>query len=169
MSNIIHHPSLIEELAGEIKMKCSYHGKLADNEIIKKGKSKSGIQRYRCKICMQQLHKKNYEKNKATLKIKQAKYRAENKEKVAANKKKSRIKTFAKHKEKRNLYSQEYCKKQIEELGDNYIKRIFTKRTLLKTKDIPASLVEMKREVIRLKRLIKLKEIGEDIEKNNQS
>lgn len=150
--------------------KCIHHGKLYIKDIIKSGISKSGAQQYKCKHCMQEMHKKHYELNKLKIRLTHQKYRAENKEKVKETKRKSRLKNIEKEQERSRERWQKYMlenpslarernrkykRKMVRELTDTYIKKSLTDGTMLRYQDVPESLINAKRAVFMLRRGIK--------------
>jgi hypothetical protein len=152
---------------------CKKHGDLTIDNLIKSGIS-YGKQRYKCKLCMKDFHKKNYINNKDKILEKIARNRNANKEKYNA----IRSKSWQKHKDKylerdnkrRAKYKllnpdiyQEAEKKRISELHDSYIRKQLTKRGVLFSKDIPQSLVELKRILLKTKRLIKEKKQAKEL------
>ncbi len=48
----------------EVIKSCKTHGDLILDQCIKARINKDGSQAYRCKLCMQELHRKHYEKHK---------------------------------------------------------------------------------------------------------
>lgn len=56
------------------------------------------------------------------------------------------------------VYAPRYNKKQIEQLADGYIESVIVRNSCLSAKDIPQELIELKRQQLKLTRLIKLKE-----------
>ncbi len=145
---------------------CHTHGKLYQEDVIKSGKSRDGSQQWKCKKCMKEIHKKNYELNKLTISEKHKKYRTENKEQVKKIKRESWLKHREKYLKRENerrlrfkklnpeLYKQN-DRKRVDELSDSYVKKIIVNRTSLKNADVPQPLVECMRVIIQLKRKIK--------------
>lgn len=152
--------------------KCGRHGDLYEEDIIKAGKEKSGNQKYRCKKCMSDLHRKNYELNKTKIALRAAKYRNNNRDRVNAIKRKSANRynldrlsrlepdkmylAAQRHKieksRKRDLNVQD-----VQELTDSYVKRKIVYRSGLKSCDVPPELVEAKRALMMLNRNLKRK------------
>lgn len=134
---------------------CKYHGNLYENDLIKKGKLKSGNQSYRCKKCMKEMHHKNYEMNKLKIKEKTQQYRSKNKEKVKEWKVDYYHKYKERDKEKKRKRDKKYYDKGKDQLNDRYIKHLIQKRTPLKYKDIPEELIKLKRTILLTKKQIK--------------
>lgn len=151
--------------------KCSTHGDLYQDQVIKKNKLVDGTYTYRCKKCMSDYHKKNWELNKAKIKLDHVKYKEANPDKVRQQKRNSQLKMLLKrlkdgsdassrvmlHKYKKETIEKQKARAAYEKdkLTDYRVKRLLTKRGMLKMKDIPQELVECKRALILLKRAIK--------------
>jgi len=56
---------------------CKKHGDLTQNQIIKSGIT-HGNQRYKCKLCMKEVHRNNYIKNKEKINEKTSEYKRNN-------------------------------------------------------------------------------------------
>ena len=97
--------------------------------------------------------KKYYQTNKEKLKEKKKEYYQANKEKLKEKQKEYRQANKKKLKEKMKKYRQG----DRDKLVDSYIKSIINKQTngMLKAKDIPQELIELKRNNLILKRKIK--------------
>lgn len=79
---------------------CMHHGLLYLKDVIKGGKSRwTGEQRYKCRQCMSDLHRKYYGRKKEYVLLKCANYRANNAEKVKESKQKYWRKKNGKNKE----------------------------------------------------------------------
>lgn len=100
-------------------------------------------------------------------------YREENKEKVKIMKRESWLKHKHKYLKRENerrlkfkhLNREHYRKidaKRVEVLSDSYITKVLTNRTKLKPKDIPQSLIELKRVILKIKRKKKVIELDEN-------
>lgn len=149
---------------------CKHHGQLNQEDIIKSGVS-NGKQQYKCKLCMKVLHRKNYEKNKDSILKKareykkntfgwrkkasayDAKYRAQNPEKRKISDAKYRSKNL----QKRRSQQSQRRKKEVEALADSYVKGKICRGTNLVASDIPQSLVEFKRALMKMN--IKIRQI----------
>lgn len=115
LANVDIDPALIELARVSLKLKfllerkhksavnCPTHGNLYRHEMIKAGHNKIGEQRYKCKLCMQQLHKRHYDNNKQKVLAKQKEYRLANPEKVKESKIKSRRKCNANNTKHENV------------------------------------------------------------------
>lgn len=154
---------------GTIKI-CKKHGQLSLNDLIKSGLNNKKEIRYRCKLCMKEIHKNNYANNKLKIRDRQKKYREENYShyRNLSNKsaKKMRLLNPEKEKARKELYrinnkekvykrQNKFKNKAVKELRDVYIKQRLTERSMLKHIDIPQSLVETKRAILLLNREIK--------------
>lgn len=143
----------------EIVKRCAKHGELTLEGVIKSGR-RHIKQDYKCKQCMKELR---------------ARYYAENKEKVLAKHKAWRNADPARTKRIRNASAKkrrpfqpsrkeraetavprkfEWLRKQIDSIGDSYIKKILIRKSNLTREDIPQEIVEVKREIIKLHRKI---------------
>lgn len=184
-------PALIEAKRAVMKIKnlqqkleeplktCHKHGKLYQDDVIKSGKSQwTGEQQWKCKQCMKDMHKRNYELNKLKINLKAKHYRAENPEKVRAIKLASRRKQQDIENEKsrarwgkwenKNPGKVQEMNARVKkiaraELNDSYIKQNIVKRTGLKHDEIPQILVDAKRAVMMLKRQVKTKRDHEKV------
>lgn len=141
-------------MSNEITRNCKKHGNLIGSEIIRKGKLKSGNQAYRCRKCMQELHKNNYNKNKNELYEKIKKYKQENKDLVRKWKRDFFVKNREKYLPSKRLRDRERHKKGVKDLTDDYLKHLISKRSSIKYSDIPKSLIELKRCLLMTKRKI---------------
>ena len=97
--------------------------------------------------------KKYRQANKEKIKEQKKKYRQANKEKEKEQKKKY----YQANKEKILEYSKKYCQDNRNKLADPYVIDIIRHQTnsMLKAKDIPQELIELKRNSLILKRKIK--------------
>lgn len=149
---------------------CSKHGKLFRENVIKAGLKRNSEIAWKCKLCMKELHAKNYEINKLKLKIKHETYRKENPEKVKACKKNWRAKNLEKEKadrrkryrdweirnpEKARAADKKWRDKAITTLSDSYMRHSILRGSNLKASEIPSTLIEAKRAVMMLKRGLK--------------
>lgn len=154
----------LKEKMDEPLKTCNAHGKLFQEDVIKAGNYKSGNPRWRCRKCMKDMHAKHYELHKAKVLIAHANYRKENPETVKQSKRKSWLIHKEKYLEKENARRAKYKalnpekykameNKRVHELHDSYVKKCITKRSsILKSADIPPSLVECARALLKLKR-----------------
>ena len=157
---------------------CKKHGNLTRDKCIKAKVNKNGTQGYRCKLCMQELHKKHYQANKDKVLEYQREYRAKNAEKIKESKQKYAKKLWEENKDnpefrekhrqrdrewrKRNASAERardkrYSARIISELGDSYVRDKLKKGTNLKSQDIPPELIDFKRTIMLTKRLIRHK------------
>lgn len=178
-------PALIEAKRAVMKIKnlqqkleeplktCHKHGKLYKDDVIKSGKSQwTGDQKWKCKQCMKEMHKRNYELNKLKINLKAKNYRAKNPEKVRSIKLASRRKKQDIENEKSRARWEKWEKENPgkvremnarvkksgrAELTDSYVKQGIVKRTGLKHHEIPQELVDAKRAIMMLKRQVKTK------------
>ena len=102
---------------------------------------------------MKQYNKQYYQANNEKMKERQKQYRQANNEKMKQYNKQYRQANKEKIKEQRKQYRQDDRNK----LADSYIKDLIRNQTngMLKAKDIPQELIELKRNNIILKRKIK--------------
>ena len=149
---------------------CIKHGQLEEKDVIKKGLTKKGTQRWGCRLCLKEYHHKNYVKNKESIMLKQKKYREENPEKFRLIKRLSARKAKLLNPEKINLQKKisdlkndttkkkaraKYSNRMVETLGDSYIKDLLTKNSILKNKDISDAMVQIKRFTMFIKRKVR--------------
>lgn len=145
--------------------KCTKHGKLYKDDVIKSGKEASGNPKWRCRHCMRELHAKHYDLHKAKVLAAHKSYKERNPEKVAQSKKESRKKNRHKHKDSENLRKKLAERKHTRELSDRYMKKSLVKRTNLSMSDIPQSLIDCKRALMQLKRSVRTRMDQQKIEK----
>lgn len=145
----------------EIFYKCIHHGELNQHQVIKKSTLKDGSFAYRCRQCMRDMQVKHYIENKTNILIKQAEYRKNNRERVLQHKRE--VRKGKPITDKDRMYKKRYERKNIDNLGDRYIKKLLVKRTKLSMKDIPQSLVDCVRAIKSLKRQIKTQSVEEKI------
>lgn len=151
-------------------MRCAKHGDLFWSAAIKSGKEPSGRQRYKCKECMKAIHADNYKRNKEKITQAHALYKEQDPAKYRDMKNSSKRKCWAlnkekyikkglefdkKHPDKKSARQKRYKDKAVKELTDGYVKQHIVAGTNLKFSDVPQSLVETKKEVMKLKRVIK--------------
>lgn len=135
--------------------KCLKHGSLTIDDCIKSGKSPGGIPRYKCRACMKDLHDQHYKNNKEKVLKKVRDYRQTNPEKIKEIRKKYDEKTREKHRPADNERRKRWKAKDVQELGDVYIKQSLVRGTSLKYSDIPPALVELKRATLKVKLAVK--------------
>lgn len=163
--------------------KCLKHGDLFLPDLIKSGKSRwTGGQLYKCRQCMRIFHKTHYLANREKILSAHDKYRQENTEKYREIKNKSKRKMYALNQKKYTKRSHDYDKlnpqKKIErqkrnkntatkELKDVYVKQQLVRGTKLLFKDIPQDMVDTYKEVMKIKRAIKImSDPVKDLKKN---
>ena len=149
---------------------CTVHGELDETKVIKSGKSKMGLQFYKCKECMKFFHRNHYERNKEKVLLKIKERRDADPIKHKEMKRRSYLKHFDANREKNNRRSRYYKetngeserlraqlkkRREIDTLAVRYVKEILVKRTGFKRADIPIEMVDIKRIILRLKRLAK--------------
>jgi len=154
----------------DIVKTCKNHGDLTLDHLIRSGLQKNGSISYRCKLCMKDIHKNNYEKNKIKIRERHRKYREENyhhyREISNKSAKKNRDLNPEKEKNRKELYRKNnkekirkrqinFKNKAVKELRDVYIKQRLTERSILKHSDIPRVLLEAKRASLLLHRELK--------------
>lgn len=141
-----------------IKKICKVHGKLTIlNSIIR---VYSRYKKYNfiivCRDCSKESEQKYYKKNKEERKKAGIEWFRKNKEKVKI----IRYKTRQKNKIKQNEESKIKYINHKNQLSDRYVKMLLSKKNVLKYKNVPKELVELKRITLKIKRLIKEKENG---------
>ena len=152
---------------------CKVHGELTSKNIItikrnytlKKTGEKSDKYQHTCRLCqykrLSEWQKRNKDKRKASIE----KYLLNNADRV----KEIRKKSYDKHRDKRialskkinqrehvKKYRTEYTKKGIERASDEYIKKVLIGKSNIKIQDLSPELIEAKRALILMKRLLKL-------------
>lgn len=151
-----------------IVKKCIAHGDLTEDQVIKSGKHKLGHQQYKCRQCMKEYHRSHYinHKEKVLQKCKDRKLAAPEKyKKIKYN---SWLRHREKHLEKENLRRKKFKESnpeyyhrrdriRVATLEDTYVKKTLTLRSGLKNGDLPQELVDFKREVLKLRRLVRKK------------
>lgn len=143
----------------EITINCRRHGVVTINNLSKAGFHK-GQQLYRCKLCKKIARNNNYKKNPEKVKTRVKKQKEINPEKFKSMRQKSHKKYYEKHKDKILTYHKNYDKKQTELLTDRYIKHELSRNSNLKASEIPDTLIEFKRLIMKFKRKIKIISIG---------
>lgn len=129
-----------------------------DKEREYRGKNRERYARYNAKYRethkneLKELARNWYIKNKGKLIEAKKRWRAEN---ISKARKADRV-YYQKNKEKMDGRIREYQKKQRDNLGDYYIKQVLVAGTRLQAKDLPKELIEAKREVIRIRRHLKV-------------
>lgn len=174
----------VERVGKGIVTFCKYHGQLTKEECIRAGKQKSGALRYRCRACMKEMHRKNYERNRDRLLQKHAVYREVNKEKISEIRKaywqkikdkpektaNARIKNKEyrqKHREKIRKRESEWKRKTVELLTDSYLKRLISESKGIPRAKIAREMIEAKRNELKQKRALKQLEFKFNQEENN--
>jgi len=154
---VIKLKRMVDKLNAPLK-KCEKHGYLYINDVIKSGKTKAGTPQYKCRQCMQEIHKRNYQMNKLIIKEKHKKYRLENKEKIKQIKKESFQKHGYKYLPRENERKRLHDLKGSAELNDRYVKKLIVKRTTLSMSDVSPEMIECVRAIHLLKRKVKSKQ-----------
>jgi hypothetical protein len=149
---------------------CHKHGALTIEQVNKNGKDKIGIQLYKCKKCKADSYFNHYLKHKDQIYEKTKEWRLKNPERKrelnriwAAKFRESNPgeATACKnaydkaHHDKHRARRAKWSRKQVEEIGDKYIKDLLSRGSGLKWDEIPSELVDLKKAVLQLKRLIK--------------
>ena len=134
---------------------CKTHGNLTREQVIKKNKSASGLQLYRCKACLKIFHRNHYEKNRERL-LQQAKDFTINNRELYLERKKIYSKTYReKHKDEERARIRRLDKRYRDSLDDKYIRKTLTRRSSLKAKVIPQEMVDTKKTIMKIRRKIK--------------
>lgn len=137
---------------------CKIHGALTEDQTTTRKDNRNGkcIIRRQCYACVNESHKRSYEKNKEKCLARNLEYTRKNKDKI----KSIRVKTRDKNRVKQNEYYRQKYNKETKELSDNYIKMILCRYGNLLYKDVPQELIGIKRACLAIKR--KVKEINGD-------
>jgi hypothetical protein len=104
---------------------------------------------------MKDLHRAHYEKNKDKLLRKTKQYREENKELVKEWKRNDQERNREKYRPRKRERDKKANKYAVKNLTDPYIKHLLSKNSEMKYTDIPEQLIELKRTLIKIKRLIR--------------
>jgi|SRR5579859_2890537 len=165
----------VKELQKPLK-KCIRHGDLYEKDCIKSGKTKEGVQLWKCKECMKEYHAIHYDKNKEKINAKTKKYFADRpglktslnkaqrlrirldpeKYEIYKTKTRERFKKWEEAKPEFALHrNKRYKRLARANLKHSYVRNILAKDTNLRAADFPISLVETKRVCLQLKRGIK--------------
>lgn len=153
---------------------CNKHGDLYEKDLIKAGKNASGTVRYKCKECQKIAHSDHYQRNKQKLLDKQLEWRKKNpeirKEQQSRHRQKmtpeqreqERIRN-KRYREKHNdilaAKSRNYKRKAIDTLSDYYVKKLLIeKKGGFKKQELTPELIDLKRQLVLLKRSVKTKE-----------
>ncbi len=146
--------------------KCSKCGEVKPLSEFNKSKSRKDRHADWCKECLN-IYSKAYRKaNPEKILAYNKAYRKANPEKILAYSKayykvnKEKLNDYSKewavnNPEKRKVSVNKNALKNKKELSDNYVKRLFIQRTSLTASDIPPELIEIKRQQLILKRLLK--------------
>ena len=157
----------------KIVKNCIYHGYLTENQcrrIIEKRWGTQPNYKYTCLVCIK-LYNKTYlnkedkehqerikklrkaQKEKHAVKLLESRRERQkrNRKKLNESARKLRLKKL----EKMRHDGRELQKKWRENLSDNYVKTQFKKKFGLKASEVPQWMVEIKREIIRLRRKIR--------------
>lgn len=150
---------------------CHTHGALRRSQCNLGGKHTSGNQAYRCKQCLSVSHKKHYETHKKEVRRKADEYKKNNYEKVLAIKRKSYRKTAINYwvsTRNPSWRDSRYTDSTYEldhegrlALEDWYVRELIAKQHGMKIKEIPQGMVDLKREILKVKRLIREIRTGE--------
>lgn len=136
----------------EIVKTCKHHGALTRDKVVKKCKSATGKQLYRCKECLKIFHRNHYEKNAERLKAQVKEFNENNRELYITRKRVYSKKYREKHCDSERARMRKMEQRQREQLHDAYIKKLITKRSILLKEDIPQKLIDLKRALLLLKR-----------------
>ena len=129
------------------------------NEFDRQKSHKDGLSSH-CKKCIKFNHAQYNEKNKEMLKEKRREWKKlnpdylreyEQKYKLSGKKAEKDARYRLKHKESRCIKR----KRQADKLSNSYIKRLLYRKGILFSNDMPEGLIELKKETIKLHRLIK--------------
>lgn len=146
-----------------MKKRCTKCGEVKDvGEFSKGTRTRDGLKGY-CKQCHAIYYAWWYSNNRTARKAYSREYSKKNKTRIR-EREKSCLDKYRTRKRKSNNH---FAKEGRKELSDRYMKRLLVQRTRLSYSDIPPELVELKREQMKLGRLIKAKE-KENYENNNR-
>ncbi len=149
---------------------CKIHGELFLSSVIKARINSQGKRTYRCKLCMRESHAKHYQNNRDKVLESHKKYISQDPIKAQQQKNASKRKMYSldpqkylkktkeyekNNPEKRSARQKRFKDKAVLELKDSYVKQNIVKGTGLKHSHIPDVLVEIKRDLLKLKREIK--------------
>lgn len=150
---------------------CHTHGALTRAQCNSNGKHPSGNQAYRCKQCLSVSHHKYYEKNKDDVNAKHLQYKINNYEKVLAGKRASYRKNRAYYPKRPKYMDERYSEStyQFDHEGrllleDWYVRELIAKNHGCRSGEIPQEVVDLKREVIKIKRFIRSKNLNIPLE-----
>lgn len=135
---------------------CKIHGKLNKGDVYVYGHLERNFISRSCKLCIKDRDLLYRTKNPEAMARRSAKSYQKNKEKCARRSKQWKID----NKEKVRIGSSKRRKRAQEELRVKYIKKLLTNKSSLGSSDIPAELIELKRQQILLRR--KLKEMSNE-------
>lgn len=160
-------------------MKCSKHGDCFYPDVIKSGIDKTnGKQKFRCKQCVKIIRANHYKNNKEKVLEAHKIYKNRDPERYKNIKNSSNRKCWAKNREKYIKKSIEWDNKnkdkksarqkrsknkKVAELHDVYIKQNLVAGTKLKHAHISKDMVDITREILKIKRIIKLKQTEKEI------
>lgn len=169
---------------------CIWHGDLYIEDVVKRGKTVDGEQRYRCKHCMHKQQKTHYEMYKVKVQLKQREYKLNNRQKVLEIKRKSRLKNKHKYVKQKREYSQRYREMNLdkernrdkiskrearEKLTDGIILKDLRRNTVLMSEDFSEEFIEtiraiklLKRGVKKEQRELKLSKLEEKLNEQNK-
>ena len=149
-----------------------HHGPRMLNEVVRQGVRKNGKIAYRCKLCLKESHAKHYLTHKEKVDKKHAVYRVEHRDKKIASQQRyyaivkadpdkwkkaqdRRREWQRSHPDTENRRKRRQQQKNRETLSDLYVRKILTNHSQLYCRDMPREVVHLKRELIKLRRLIK--------------
>lgn len=162
-------------LMNKIIQHCVKHGRLILSQLTKIGKNKSGTQRYACKLCRKEIMHNNFIKNKDKIIMRTKKwrdanreryreldrrYRANNEEKVRKWRITQGIRFRKKHYQALRIKQSIRRKMNVKQLSDQYLLYLILKgeKSTLKINDFEQDFFEVKRQLIILKRLIRVRQ-----------
>lgn len=142
---------------------CPKHGELTIEQVLVDKKGNGKIY-YKCKLCRKLTAHQNYEKNKSKILTRHKQYKQLYPEKKRALDRRSyqnnkerflELQRIRQNKEPSKIKKRISTLKSIDKLDDWYVRKVICKGTSLSATDIPKSLVEFKRDIIKLNRTIK--------------
>ena len=149
----------------EIVKTCIHHGELTREQVnVSVSRGKTSI---RCKLCQRASHSVYYERNKDKVRAKCKEYREKDPVKLRLMKRRSALKHYDKHREKRNrtkrinwykyhdrklFQLRERKRKGIEDLSDSYVLRQLKRCLDMQYNEIPKEFIEIKRAMLSIHR-----------------
>jgi hypothetical protein len=133
----------------DIVKTCIHHGELTLAHV-----NKAGVNKYRCKLCMQASHARHYQRHKDKVAKKTKEWRQANPEKVREMRR--AYQPDYRRKLRTTEQRRRYTKYVASTVNDTYVRHLLVGKSKDLTRaDMPKELVELKRLAIQLKRVIR--------------